>query len=85
MFTAGGTKKAAAPKVDLLGSYGLDCKKWLGPNTAGSSVPDYLTSEYPGDYVWTALALQQTPRPSSTSATLRCCTIVGLCWVLFGP
>ena len=38
--------------MDLSGSYGSDCKKWLGPNTAGSGVLDYLTGEYPGDYGW---------------------------------
>ena len=38
--------------MDLSGWCGPDCKKWLCPNTAGSSVPDYLTGEYPGDYGW---------------------------------
>ena len=38
--------------MDLSGWYGPNCKKWLGPNAAGSSVPDYLTGEYPGDDGW---------------------------------
>ena len=38
--------------MDLSGWYGPDCKKWLGPNTAGSSVPDHLTGEYPGGCGW---------------------------------
>ena len=50
MFAAAWKKTAAAPKVDLTGWYGPDRKKWLGPNTADSYVPDYLTGENPGDY-----------------------------------
>ena len=38
--------------MDLSGWYGPYCKKWLGPNTAGSGVLDYLTVEYPADYGW---------------------------------
>ena len=38
--------------MDLSGWYGPDCKKWLGPNTGGSSVPDHLTGEYPGRCGW---------------------------------
>ena len=38
--------------MDLPGWYGPDCKNWLGPNTAGSGVPNYLIGEYPGDYGW---------------------------------
>ena len=34
--------------MDLSGWYGPDCRKWLGPNTASSLVPDHLTGEYPG-------------------------------------
>ena len=70
--------------MDLSGWYGPDCKKWLGPNTAGSSVPDHLTAESLMAAVGTALGLLQTPMPSSASARLRCCTIAGLCWVLSG-
>ena len=36
--------------MDLSGWFCPDCKKCLGPNTAGSGVPDYLTGEHPGDY-----------------------------------
>ena len=36
--------------MDLSGWYCPDSKKWLGPNTAGSGVLDYLSGEYPGDY-----------------------------------
>ena len=50
MFTAAGKKKATASKADLSGWYSPDRKKWLGPNTTDSYVPDYLTGEYPSDY-----------------------------------
>ena len=62
MFAAAGKKKAAAPKVDLTGWYGPDCKKWLGPNIAGSSVPYYLTGEYPGDYGGDSAGLAANPK-----------------------
>ena len=64
MFAAAGKKKEAAAKVDLSGWYTRDRKKWLGPNTADSYVPDYLTAEYPGEYGWDSAGLQQAPRPS---------------------
>ena len=62
MFAAAGKKQEAAPKVDLSGWYGPDCKKWLGPNTAGSSVPGYLTGEYPGDYGWDSAGPAADPK-----------------------
>ena len=52
MFAATRKKKEAAPKVDLSGWYGPDRKKWWGPNTADSYVPDYLAGEHPVDYGW---------------------------------
>ena len=52
MFTAAGKKQEADPKVDLSSLYGLDRKKWLGPNTADSYVFYYLTGEYPGNFGW---------------------------------
>ena len=45
MFAAAGKKKEASPKVDLSGWYRPDRKKWLGPNTADSYVPNYFTGE----------------------------------------
>ena len=62
MFAAAGKKKAAAPKVDLSGWYGRDCKKWLGPTIASSYVPDYLVGEYPGDYGWDNAGLAADPK-----------------------
>ena len=48
--------------MDLSGWCGPDCKKWWGPNTAGSSVPDYLTGEYPGDYGWDSAGPAADPK-----------------------
>ena len=62
MLAAAGKKKPAAPKVELTDWYGPDCKKWLGPNIAGSYVPDYLTGEYPGDYGWDGAGLAADPK-----------------------
>ena len=62
MFATAGKNKAAAPKVDLSGCYGPDCKKWLGPNIADSYVPDYLAGEYPGDNGWDSAALAVDPK-----------------------
>ena len=64
MFAAPGKKKAAAHKVDLSGWYGLDRKKWFGPNTVGSSVPDYLTGQYPSDYGWDSAGPAADPKNS---------------------
>ena len=52
--------------MDLSGWYGLDCKKWLGPNTAGGSVLDYLTGAYPGDYGW------DSARPAADPKAIKC-------------
>ena len=41
--------------MGLSGWYGHDRKKWVGPNTADSYVPDLtltLNGEYHGDYGW---------------------------------
>ena len=62
MFAAVGKNTAAAPKVDLSGWYGPDCKKWLGPSTADSYVSDYLTGEHPGDYGWDSAGLAADPK-----------------------
>ena len=69
MFAAAGKKQEATPKVDLSGWYGLDRKKWLGPNTADSYVFDYLTGEYRGDYGWA---------PRHTGQHVGCITIFNL-------
>ena len=87
MFAPAGKKKAAAPKVDLSGRYAPGCKKWLGPNIAGSYVPDYLTGEYPGDYGWDSAGHAADPKtfkrlreaevlhdPSAMLDTLWCLT-----------
>ena len=62
MFRATAKKKAAAPKVDLSGWYGPDCRKWPGPTIAGSYVFCYLTGEYPGDYGWDSAGPTADPK-----------------------
>ena len=62
MFAAAGKKKEAAPKVDLSGWYGPDRKKWLGPSTAESYVPDYLNGEHPADYGWDSAGHAADPK-----------------------
>ena len=48
--------------MDLYGWCGPECTKWWGPNAAGSSVPDYLTGEYPGDYGWDSAGPAADPK-----------------------
>ena len=62
MFAAAGTKKEAAPKVDLTRWYGPDRKKWLGPGNADSYVPDYLNGEHPDDYGWNSAGHAADPK-----------------------
>ena len=62
MFTDAGKKKDAAPKVDLTDWYGPYRKKWMGPNSADSYVPHFLTGEYPGDYGWDSAGLAAGPK-----------------------
>ena len=62
IFAAAGKNKAAAPKVDLFGWYGPDCKKWWGPDLASSYAPYYLTGEYPDDYGWDNAGLAAHPK-----------------------
>ena len=60
MFTDAGKQKE--PQVDLSDWGGPHRKRWLGPNAADSYVPDYLTSEYPGDYGWGSAGLAAGPK-----------------------
>ena len=48
--------------MDLSGWFFPYCKKWLGPNIAGSGVPDYLTGEYPADYGWDSFGTVADPK-----------------------
>ena len=65
----------------LTGPYGPDCKKWLGPNIAGSYVPDYLAGEYPGDYGWDSVGPAVDPK---TSERLREAEVLQDRWALSG-
>ena len=69
------------PKVDLSGWYGPDCKKWLGPNTAGSGVPEYLTGEYPGDYSWDSAGPAADP---NAIKRLRKAAVLHNRWAMLG-
>ena len=57
--------------MDLSGWYGLDRKKWLGPDTADSYVFDYLTGEYPGDYGWDSAGPAAGPKANGPARGLH--------------
>ena len=81
MIGAAWKKTAAAPKVDLTGWHGRDRKKWLGPNTADSYVPEYLTGEHPGDYGWDSAGHAADPK---TFQRLRGAEVLHDRWALLG-
>ena len=72
--------------MDLSGCYGRDCKRWLGPNTAGSNVPGYLTSEYPGDYGWDSAGPAADPKAikclRKAEVLHDCRAMLGTLWCL---
>ena len=67
--------------MDLSGWYGPDCKKWLGPNTAGSSVPDHLTGEYPGGCGWDSAGPAADP---NAIKRLRTAEVLHDRWAMLG-
>ena len=67
--------------VDLSDLYGLDRKKWLGPNTADSDVPDYLTGEYLGDCGWDTAGPAADP---TTFERLREAEVMHGRWAMLG-
>ena len=81
MFAAAWKKTGAAPMVDFTGWYGPDRKKWLGPNTADSYVPDYSTGEYPGDYGWDSAGHVANPK---TFERLRLAEVLHDRWAMLG-
>ena len=48
--------------MDLSDWCGPHRKRRLGPDTADSYVPDYLTGECPGDYSWGSAGLAAGPK-----------------------